>query len=43
MWMKNKDKNLLIQLFIIAIPIAIQNLINVGVSVTDTLMIGKYR
>ena len=41
MWMKNKDKNLLIQLFIIAIPIAIQNLINVGVSVTDTLMIGN--
>jgi len=40
-WMKNKDKNLLIQLFIIAIPIAIQNLINVGVSVTDTLMIGN--
>ena len=39
--MKNKDKNLLIQLFIIAIPIAIQNLINVGVSVTDTLMIGN--
>ena len=33
---ENKDKNLLIQLFIIAIPIAIQNLINVGVSVTDT-------
>ena len=39
--MNENDKKLLKGLLIIAIPIAIQNLINVGVSVTDTLMIGN--
>lgn len=39
--MTAKEKKLLNKVLIIAIPIAIQNLINVGVSVTDTLMIGN--
>ena len=39
--MSEKEKSLLKKLLLIAIPIAIQNLINVGVSVTDTLMIGN--
>lgn len=39
--MTNKDKKMIKRLIIIAIPIAIQNLINVGVSITDTLMIGN--
>lgn len=38
--MKEK-KEIFRNLFVIAIPIALQNLINVGVSVTDTLMIGN--
>lgn len=39
--MSEREKSLLKKLLLIAIPIAIQNLINVGVSVTDTLMIGN--
>lgn len=39
--MSEKEKKLLKKLLLIAIPIAVQNLINVGVSVTDTLMIGN--
>ena len=39
--MSEKEKSLIKKLLLIAIPIAIQNLINVGVSVTDTLMIGN--
>lgn len=37
----DKDKKMIKKLILIAIPIAIQNLINVGVSITDTLMIGN--
>ena len=39
--MTERHRELLKKIIIIAIPIAIQNLINVGVSVTDTLMIGN--
>ncbi|MEN8076196.1 MATE family efflux transporter [Clostridioides difficile] len=39
--MSEREKSLLRKMLLIAIPIAIQNLINVGVSVTDTLMIGN--
>ncbi|MEG2353685.1 MAG: MATE family efflux transporter [Clostridium sp.] len=39
--MDQSQKKLLKKLTLIAIPIAMQNLINVGVSVTDTLMIGN--
>ena len=39
--MTERQRELLKKIIIIAIPIAIQNLINVGVSVTDTLMIGN--
>ena len=39
--MTERQRELLKRIIIIAIPIAIQNLINVGVSVTDTLMIGN--
>lgn len=39
--MTKRHRELLKKIIIIAIPIAIQNLINVGVSVTDTLMIGN--
>ncbi|SHI06186.1 putative efflux protein, MATE family [Clostridium collagenovorans DSM 3089] len=39
--MEKSQRELMKKLFLIAIPIALQNLINVGVSVTDTLMIGN--
>ena len=39
--MAERHRELLKKIIIIAITIAIQNLINVGVSVTDTLMIGN--
>ena len=34
-------RHYIIRILMLAIPIALQNLINVGVSVTDTLMIGS--
>lgn len=39
--MEKSQRELMKKLILIAIPIALQNLINVGVSVTDTLMIGN--
>lgn len=38
---KNLIRHYIIRIIMLAIPIALQNLINVGVSVTDTLMIGS--
>ncbi|HEX3021435.1 MAG TPA: MATE family efflux transporter, partial [Lachnospiraceae bacterium] len=38
---KTKNSHYITRILILAIPIALQNLINVGVSVTDTLMIGN--
>ncbi len=35
-----KDKHFYIQLAAIAVPIALQNLVNFGISMTDTLMLG---
>lgn len=38
---ENLIRHYIIRIIMLAIPIALQNLINVGVSVTDTLMIGS--
>ena len=36
-----KDKSFYSKVFAIAIPMALQNLINVGVSILDTVMLGQ--